>query len=27
LIFPTQIEIASQNPGALNAAVSRCYNN
>ena len=27
LIFPTQIEIASQNPGALGGAVSRCYNN
>jgi predicted TIM-barrel fold metal-dependent hydrolase len=27
LIFPTQIEIASQNPGALGAAVTRCYNN
>jgi predicted TIM-barrel fold metal-dependent hydrolase len=27
LIFPTQIDIPSQNPGALGAAVSRCYNN
>ena len=27
LIFPTQIDIPSQNPGALGVAVSRCYNN
>jgi len=27
MIFPTQIEMAWQNPGALGAAVSRCYNN
>ena len=26
MIFPTQIDIASQNPGALGAAVTRCYN-
>jgi len=27
LIFPTQIEIPSQNPGALGAALARSYNN
>ena len=27
LIFPTSIEIPSQNPGELGAAVARCYNN
>ncbi len=27
LIFPTQIDIPSQNPGELGAAMSRCYNN